>query len=67
VEAFTSLLDAWVADGSIGPCLDPVDVLLLMDYLWRVEPGADGIAQGRRLTGIVLDGIRTGCPDDQRT
>ena len=40
--------------------LDPADVLLLMGYLWRVAPDEDGIAQGRRLTRIVLDGIRTG-------
>jgi hypothetical protein len=38
-----------------------------MGYLWRAGPGADGIAQGRRLTGIVLDGIRTGRSGDQRS
>ena len=67
VAAVTTLLDACVADGSVRPDLDPADVLLLMGYLWRVGPGRDGIAQGRRLTGIVLDGIRTGRPGDQRT
>jgi hypothetical protein len=65
--AFTTLLDACVADGSVRPGLDPADVPLLMGYLWRAGPGADGIAQGRRLTGIVLDGIRTGRPGDQRS
>jgi hypothetical protein len=34
-------------------------VLLLMGFLWRVAPGPDGLEQGRRLTQIVLDGIRT--------
>ena len=67
VAAVTTLLDACVADGSVRPGLDPADVLLLMGYLWRVGPGRDGLAQGRRLTGIVLDGIRTGRPGDQRT
>jgi AcrR family transcriptional regulator len=62
VAAVTTLLDACVADGSVRPGLDPADVLLLMGYLWRVGPGRDGLAQGRRLTGIVLDGIRTGRP-----
>jgi|HubBroStandDraft_1064217.scaffolds.fasta_scaffold42492_2 AcrR family transcriptional regulator len=61
VAAVTKLLDACVADNSVRPGLDPADVLLLMGYLWRVAPGEDGIRQGRRLTRIVLDGIRT-CP-----
>ncbi|MGD0608717.1 MAG: hypothetical protein ABSA53_34670 [Streptosporangiaceae bacterium] len=54
-----------VADGSVRPGLDPADVLLLMGYLWRVGPGEDGGAQGRRLTGIVLDGILAGRPAGQ--
>ena len=37
-----------------------------MGYLWRVAPDEDGIRQGRRLTQIVLDGIRTGHPGDER-
>jgi hypothetical protein len=65
VAAVKKLLDACVADGSVRPGLDPGDVLLLMGYLWRVGPGEDGNAQGRRLTGIVLDGIRAGRPTGQ--
>ena len=64
VAAVKKLLDACVADGSVRPGLDPADVLLLMGYLWRVAPDEDGIRQGRRLTQIVLDGIRTGRPGD---
>jgi AcrR family transcriptional regulator len=67
VAAVTGLLDACVADGSVRPGLDPGDVLLLMGYLWRVGPGAEGLAQSRRLTQIVLDGIRTGHPGGQQT
>ena len=52
------LLDACVADGTVRAGLDPADVLLLMGFLWRVAPGPDGLDQGRRLTQIVLDGIR---------
>jgi hypothetical protein len=37
-----------------------------MGYLWRVAPGEDGVRQGRRLTQIVLDGIRTGRSSDGR-
>ncbi|MEU7766197.1 TetR/AcrR family transcriptional regulator [Nocardia sp. NPDC049190] len=59
VTAVTKLLDACVADGTVRAGLDPADVLLLMGYLWRVDPGEEGLAQGRRLTGLVLDGIRT--------
>jgi len=57
-EAIARLLDACVAEGSVRPGLDPGDVLLLMSFLWRVGPGPDGVEQGRRLTAIVLDGIR---------
>jgi AcrR family transcriptional regulator len=60
LAAVTKLLDACVADNSVRRGLDPADVLLLMGYLWRVAPGEDGLRQGRRLTQIVLDGIRTG-------
>ena len=56
--AVAKLLDSCVADGTVRPGLDPADVLLLMGYLWRVAPDEDGIRQGRRLTQIVLDGIR---------
>jgi AcrR family transcriptional regulator len=62
VAAVTKLLDACAADNSVRRDLDPADVLLLMGYLWRVAPDEDGIRQGRRLTQIVLDGIRTGRP-----
>ena len=60
VAAVGRLLDACVADGSVRPGLDPADVLLLMGYLWRVAPGEDGVAQGRRVIRIVFDGIRAG-------
>jgi hypothetical protein len=60
----TKLLDSCVADNSVRRGLDPADVLLLMGYLWRVAPDEDGIRQGRRLTQMVLDGIRSGRPGD---
>jgi AcrR family transcriptional regulator len=62
IAAVTKLLDACVADNSVRPDLDPADVLLLMGFLWRVAPDEDGVRQGRRLTQIVLDGIRMGVP-----
>jgi AcrR family transcriptional regulator len=51
------LLDACVAEGSVEAGHDPADVLLLMSFLWRVAPGDDGVAQGRRLIGMVFEGI----------
>jgi AcrR family transcriptional regulator len=65
VAAVTKLLDSAVAGNSVRRGLDPADVLLLMGYLWRVAPGEDGVRQGRRLTQIVLDGIRAGRPGDE--
>jgi AcrR family transcriptional regulator len=52
------LLDACVAAGVVRPGLEPGDVLLLMGFLWRVAPGRTGAQQGRRVTQIVINGIR---------
>lgn len=57
--AVARLLDACVAEGSVRAGTDAADVLLLMGFLWRVPPTDDGIAQGRRLTEIVFEGIGT--------
>ena len=56
--AVGQLLDACVAAGLVRHGLEPGDVLLLMGFLWRVPTGPSGLEQGRRLTQIVLDGIR---------
>jgi AcrR family transcriptional regulator len=56
--AVAELLDACVAQGSVSPGFDPADVLLLMGFLWRVAPTKEGTEQGRRLTRIVLHGMR---------
>jgi len=56
--AVCRLLAACVTDGSVRASLDPADVLLLMGFLWRVPPGQAGLDQGRRLTAIVLDGMK---------
>jgi AcrR family transcriptional regulator len=67
ISAVSRLLDACVADGSVRPGYDPADVLLLMGFLWRVGPGEEGVNQGGRLTQIVLDGIRAGRPERNRS
>lgn len=57
--AVGKLLDVCVADGSIAPGHDAVDVIVLMSFLWRVPPTAEGEAQGRRLMATVFSGLRT--------
>ena len=56
--AVATLLEACVAEGTVRADARPEDVLLVMGFLWRVPPTDDGVAQGRRLVAIVLDGIR---------
>ncbi|MFR9794771.1 TetR/AcrR family transcriptional regulator [Streptomyces sp. MS06] len=56
--AVGELLRACAADGSLRNGLDPADVLLLMGFLWRVDPGADGRAQANRIMEHVMDGLR---------
>jgi AcrR family transcriptional regulator len=58
VEAFTRWFDQLAAYVRVKHGLDPADVVQLMGFLWRVDPGPAGLAQAGRLTGIVLDGIR---------
>ncbi|MEU4097566.1 TetR/AcrR family transcriptional regulator [Streptomyces sp. NPDC026673] len=70
VKAVGALLRACEADGSVRPGLDPADVLLLMGFLWRVgdgvgdvgdgggSDGGGGRAQARRVTELVVNGLR---------
>lgn len=58
VDAVTRLLNACVAAGSLRPGLDPADVLLLMGFMWRVAPDADGLAQAERLMEMTIAGLR---------
>jgi hypothetical protein len=43
----------------MAPGHDPVDIIMLMSFLWRVAPNDDGIAQGRRLIGVVFSGLQS--------
>lgn len=58
-EAVGMLMDACVEEGTMAPGYDPVDVIMLMTFLWRVANNSDGEAQGRRLIEIVFSGLRT--------
>jgi AcrR family transcriptional regulator len=57
-QAVAALLDACVADGSVRSGLNPVDVLLLMGFLWRTTPDEAGRAQASRGMEIVIAGLR---------
>jgi len=58
VGAIERLLRACEAAGAVGSGVDAEDVLLLMGFLWRLEPGREGEARGRRLLDLVIDGLR---------
>ena len=58
VTAVGQLIDACVADGSMRTGLDPDDVLLLMGFMWRVDPGPRGKKQAARLMELVIEGLR---------
>jgi hypothetical protein len=46
--------------GSVRPGLDPDDVLLVMGFLWRLDPSDDWEARAARLLDLVMDGLRAG-------
>jgi len=56
------LLRANEAAGTIRPGLDPDDVLLMMGFLWRINPRSDWRTRSGRLLGLLIDGLRAGAP-----
>jgi AcrR family transcriptional regulator len=58
VGAIDRLLRACEATKEIRSGVDAEDFLLLLGFLWRIEPGADGAARAERLLELVLDGLR---------
>lgn len=58
VGAIDLLLKACEASGSIRHGVDAEDVLLLMGFLWRIEPGHHGEARAERLLDLVMDGLQ---------
>jgi AcrR family transcriptional regulator len=59
--AVTALLDAGKSDGTIRPDVDARDVILLVGYLTRLEPG-EWDARARHLLQVILDGLRARDP-----
>ncbi len=60
LAAIEILLDAGVGDGSVRPGVDPGDLLLLMGFLWRIEPGPQAAEQAERMLDVVVAGLRAG-------
>lgn len=58
VGAIDRLLRACEASGDFAPGADAEDVLLLLGFLWRIEPGAAGEARADRLLDLVVRGLQ---------
>jgi AcrR family transcriptional regulator len=62
IGAITLLLTACERNGSIGQGHDPDDVLLILGFLWRIDPGPGAEARAARLLDLVMQGLRAGAP-----
>jgi AcrR family transcriptional regulator len=60
--ALSLLLHTNEQAGSIRAGLDPADVLVLMSFLWRIEPIGDWRSRSDRLLDLFMDGLRAGAP-----
>lgn len=63
IGALSMLLQANERAGTIRPGLDPDDVLLMMGFLWRIDPKSDWRSRSGRLLDLLMDGLRTGAPN----
>lgn len=57
LSAIGLLLDAGRDDGTLHTDLHAEDVLLLLGFLWRADPGPAGQAQSERLLTMVLNSL----------
>ncbi len=60
--ALALLLHANEQAGVIRAGLDPDDVLLLMGFLWRIDPNGEWQARSGRLLDLLMDGLRADAP-----
>ncbi|HEX5405213.1 MAG TPA: TetR family transcriptional regulator [Pseudonocardiaceae bacterium] len=58
VGALSMLLAACEAAGVVRAGLDPDDVLLILGFLWRIDPKSDWQARADRLLDMLMDGLR---------
>jgi AcrR family transcriptional regulator len=64
IDSVRILIRACEKDGSFRSGLEPADVLLLMGFMWRVEPSTVGRAQARRIMALVIEGLLGTAIDD---
>jgi AcrR family transcriptional regulator len=62
IGAITLLLRACEDAGSIRSGFDPDDILLIMGFLWRLDPGDDWEVRASRLLDLVMDGLQAKPP-----
>jgi len=60
--ALSLLLHANEQAGTIRAGLAPADVLVLMSFLWRIDPIGDWRSRSDRLLDLFMDGLRVGAP-----
>ena len=63
LDALSLLLYANEQVGTIRAGLDPADVLVLMSFLWRIEPIGDWHSRSDRLLDLFIDGLSSGKVD----
>jgi AcrR family transcriptional regulator len=58
ISALSQLLKACEQDGSIRQDLDPDDVLLILGFLWRIDPSRNWQVRANRMLDIIIAGMR---------
>ncbi|WP_354568846.1 TetR family transcriptional regulator [Glaciihabitans sp. UYNi722] len=64
LQAIDALLDAGKRDGTVRTDIDAQDLLLLVGFLWRIDPTDDRERRSTRLLTLVLDAVSP--PADRR-
>ena len=57
IEAIRALLQACVNAAVVRPGIEPADVLMLMGFLWSIEPGDGGEERARRVLDLAISGL----------
>jgi AcrR family transcriptional regulator len=66
IGAITLLLTACEEDGSVRSGIDPDDVILLLGFLWRIDPGPAAANRAARLLDLIMAGLQAGAPRSRR-
>jgi hypothetical protein len=66
IGALSLLLRANEDAGTIRVGLDPDDVLLILGFLWRIDPKTDWASRASRLLDLIIDGLRAGAPGPKK-